>query len=265
MSNDPKVIQKQMEETRSSLTEKLETLEGKVSNTITSTSDAVQDTTQNVQETITGAVDAVKETVETVTDKVHETVASVTDKVQDTMATMTNKVEETVQALSDTFNLSVQMERRPWVVMGGAFAAGCLLGATLGPSSASAASDETPHASPPPSPYRGTAGHTPVAHASMSHTSTSEEPGVLDGAFSHLKNLGISYLMGMLRDLARRELPEALGKRIAEQVDTLTSNFGGEPIREQLLPEANDNPNENEQRPQGESNPRFRAMAGAKN
>ena len=253
MSQDPAELQKQMEQTRTSLTEKLEKLEGQVSSTITSTTEAVQDTTQSVQSTITGAVDTVKETVASVTDKVQETFATVTDKVNDTMASMSDKMHETVQAISDTFSLSVQMERRPWVVLGGATALGCLLGATLGSSSEAAAPSVVHAASPPPPPFR----------APALQPAEPEEPGVLDGAFSQLKNLGISYLMGMVRDLARRELPEALGKRIAEQVDTLTSNFGGEPIREPLLPETHDSGNKDESRPQGESNPRFRAMAGS--
>lgn len=255
MSQDPEVIQKEMEKTRGSLTEKLEKLEGKVSETVTSTTGAVQDTTQAVQSTITGAVDTVKDTVETVTDKVQETVATVTEKVNETMTSMTDKVQETVQAFSDTlsetFSLSVQMERRPWVVLGGAAALGCLIGATLGSSSASASPSEAP-ASSPPQPFRV-----------LADEPEQEQAGILDGAFSQLKNLGVSYLMGMVRDLARRELPEALGKRIADQVDTLTSKFGSDPIREPLLPETSDTDKTDESRPMPESNPRIRALAGA--
>jgi len=41
--------------------------------------------------------------------------------------------------------------------------------------------------------------------------------------------------MGVVRDLATRGLPGALGQRVAEEVDHLSSSLGGEPIRGPLL------------------------------
>jgi len=222
MLNEQELIQRQMEKTRGSLTEKLEALEGQVSETVTSTAGAVQDTTQSVQETVTGAVDAVKETV-----------ASVTDKVEETMSAVTDKFQETVQTVSDSFNLRVQVERHPWIVFGGAVAVGCWVGSSFGSDREIPATTPTASGPPPAPPPWNKAAPQSVA----SPHSETEEGGVWNGAISHLKDLGVSYLMGMVRDLAKRELPEVLGHRVADEVDALTTKMGTEPIPGSVLPE----------------------------
>src|SRR6185369_5602154 len=186
-----------------------------------STAGAVQDTTQSVQETVTGAVDAVKETVSTVTDKVQETMNTVTDKFQ-----------ETVQSVSDTFNLRLQMERHPWIVLGGAVAVGCIVGSSFGSGREAEVAAPKGSAPPPPPPWNG---GTP--YASKAPQSKTEEPGMWSEAVAHLKNIGVSYLMGVVRDLARNGLPEAVAGRVAAEVDSLTSKLGTDPIPGPVLPE----------------------------
>jgi ElaB/YqjD/DUF883 family membrane-anchored ribosome-binding protein len=231
MLNEQELIQQQMEKTRGSLTEKLEALEGQVSETVASTAGAVQDTTQSVQETVTGAVDAVKDTVASVTDKVEETITSVTDKFQ-----------ETVQSVTDSFNLRVQMERHPWLVLGGAVAVGCLVGSSFGGPRESPAVTPTPSVPPPaPPPW------SQVAPQSVASPQTeNEDGGIWDTAVSHLKDIGVSYLMGLVRDLAKRGLPEVVGHRIADEVDALTTKMGTEPIAGSVLPETDNDQSQNE-------------------
>jgi len=219
MLDEQELIQQQMGKTRGSLTEKLEALEGQVSETVTSTAGAVQDTTHSVQETVTDAVETVKETV-----------ASVTDKVQETMTAVTEKFHETVQSVSDSFNLRLQMERHPWIVLGGAVAVGYFVGSSFGrgPQVASAA---TPPASSPeltPQPSSVTSSGRSITGG----PSVAEDSGLVGGAISHLRDIGVSYLMGLVRDLARQGLPEMLGKRIGDEVDALTTKMGMEPVPE---------------------------------
>jgi hypothetical protein len=210
MSNETELIQHQMEKTRGSLTEKLEALEGQVVDTVSSTTGAVQDTTQAVQETVTGAVDAVKETVATVSDKVHET----------------------VQTVSDTFNLRLQMERHPWLVLGGAVAVGYCLESTFGSRSQAAAPMAANAPPPPPPPWNGAS-----QKASEHAQSETQEPSAWSDAFSHLKDIGVSYLMALVRDLAKQGLPGDVGSRVANEVDALTTKLGTEPISGPVLPE----------------------------
>jgi hypothetical protein len=77
-----------MEGTRTSLAEKLETLEQKVSTTVQETTSAVTETVETVKET----------------------------------------VESSVEAVVDTLNLRLQTERNPWEMVGGSFALGFLGG-----------------------------------------------------------------------------------------------------------------------------------------
>jgi len=216
MLNEQELIQQEMEKTRGSLAEKLEALEEHVTDTVASTTGAVQETTHSVQETVTGAVDAVKETV-----------AAVTDKVEETMSTVTDKFQETVKTVSDSFNLRLQMERHPWVVLGGAVAAGYLLCSSLPAESESMAPVSTNPASPPPA--RESWGDRPSARNSGTFGG-SDSGGLWSDAISHLRDLGVSYLMGLVRDLAKQELPEVVGQRVAEEVDALTAKMGTQPI-----------------------------------
>src|SRR5262245_47433437 len=99
---DPEVIRRRMEETRASLVEKLETLE------------------QQVVGTVQGTTSAVTETVDTVKEGVQETV----DTVKETM-------QEAVEAVKDTLDLRRQVDRHPWLMVGGAVATGYLVGVLI--------------------------------------------------------------------------------------------------------------------------------------
>src|SRR5262249_25091040 len=92
----------QMEETRSALTEKLQTLENQV------------------VETVSEANTAVVQTVETVKEAVH-----------DTVETVKGTVEDTVESVKSAFDISQHVDRHPWLMMGGAVALGYLGGCVL--------------------------------------------------------------------------------------------------------------------------------------
>ena len=93
MNDTPEDIRQQMEETKSQLSEKLESLESHVTETVQSTGTAVNAT-----------VEAVQETVET----------------------MTGAVQDAVQSVSNAFDLQRQIDRNPWLVLGGSVVVGYL-------------------------------------------------------------------------------------------------------------------------------------------
>src|SRR5919204_269414 len=86
-----RLIRQQIDQTRSSLTEKLETLEQEVRGTVQSAKATVEETIENVRSTVHGTVESVKR----------------------------------------TFDVNYQVDRHPWVMMGGSvlagYAVGCLL------------------------------------------------------------------------------------------------------------------------------------------
>jgi len=218
MADEPEMIRKQMEETRASLTEKLEALETQVAGTVQSTTEAVAET-----------VEAVKETVGNVTDT----------------------VKDTAHSVAETFNLKLQFERHPWGMFGGSIAVGTLAGYFLigkrprrgeengyaeedhaRPAAFAAAPEgmtrhepEPSWSPPPPSPPAAPERQQP------------EQKGWLWDTLGRLGGLAVGSLMGVVRDLAERALPESLQHHVAEEIDHLTTKLGGEPIQGHVLPE----------------------------
>src|SRR5262245_27553892 len=103
MENEPEVIQQQMQETRTALTEKLETLEAKVVGTVESATTAVSETVENVKQSVQDTVENVKETM-----------------------------QDAAQSMKKAFDLNAYVDEHPWLMVGGAFAVGCLGGYLLG-------------------------------------------------------------------------------------------------------------------------------------
>ena len=91
MENEAELIRQQMTETRTALTEKLETLEEEVASKVKGTTETVAETVETVKEAVEGTVHTVKETV-----------------------------ENTVETVKDTFDVNRQVERHPWMMFGGA-------------------------------------------------------------------------------------------------------------------------------------------------
>jgi len=106
MDNDitEETIQQEMQETRASLTEKLETLEQKVVGTV-----------ENATTAVTETVDAIKETV------------------QDTVASVQEGVKDGVDSVKDLLDVPAHVQRRPWLMMGGSVAVGYCIGTLLAP------------------------------------------------------------------------------------------------------------------------------------
>jgi len=103
MDDEPEVIRQQMEETRSSLTDKIGLLE----------------------QTVT-------EKVQTTTAAVTDTVESVKEAVHDTVDTVKNTVSETVGSVKDAFDLRRYVDQYPWASVGAAVGVGVVTGLALG-------------------------------------------------------------------------------------------------------------------------------------
>lgn len=211
---EPEVIRQHMEETRASLTEKLETLEQQVVGT-------VQDTTTAVK----------------------ETVASVKEAVQETMQSVKGSVEGTVESVKSTFDLRRQTEEHPWLMAGGAVAAGYVAAHLLERLGSPSAAPPAPVYSPaPPTNGMGMYCSSPPSAAESPMPRERPEPSLLselgqtfDSELAQLKGLAIGALLGVVRDLLVRSVPEQFGPRLGEVVDSVTIKLGGQPIRGPVL------------------------------
>jgi len=204
-----------MEDTRSSLSDKIEALEKKVADTVQPVTDAVERTTEAVAET----VERVKESVETVT----------------------GKVEETVQSVASAFDLRKHAERHPWLVLGVAATSGCIIGTILARGSRRRQSAHEPSARARHHARGGDgASHNPEWTATR-RTKEKERPAkesLFSEELRNLKGLAISSLLGFVRDLARRAVPGTVGERIADEVDSLTTRMGAQPLKGPVISES---------------------------
>jgi len=212
----PEQIRQQIDETRSALTEKLEALEETVSGTI-------QDARDTVQETIESARETVAETISTVKEKVEETVSTVKDTVQ-----------ETVSTVKDTFNLSLQVERHPWPMMGGSFLTGLVTGAIIG---------ERQHRRQMPMDELTSTGYPMTERREPDYRSNlaseSSRPGLLDRfgpEIDKVKGLAIGFLFGLVRDVIKDNVPQYADK-LGEVIDNITTKLGGQPHQGPVLPQ----------------------------
>ncbi len=210
MDNETDVTRTQMDETRASLSEKLETLQHRVV-------DTVQD-----------ATDAVAETVENVKDAVHETVENV----------------------KDTFDVRLQVRRHPWAMVGGSVALGFVGGylllrfsssrpVAIGPSPSALPSN--PRITERPNgdlkdhpPLEAVAGKTPVQDVAP----VAAESGWLSAVqnrfgaeIAKVKGLAIGTVLGAVRDMITQSAPEPMKAGLAEAMDSMTVKLGGAPIR----------------------------------
>ena len=219
MDDDPEVIRHQMEETRSSLTDKIERLE----------------------QTVT-------EKVQTTTAAVTDTVESVRGAVRDTVDTVRGTVTGTVETVKETFDIPRYFREYPWAAFGAALGAGFAGGVALG-TSARARGDriatlhsrgQVPLSSGPPSHNGGTRKRSaatsftaPPAHAAPGWAS--EVSAKFGDELGKLKGVALGAVFGLVRDWIGRSAPGDVGQRIAEVIDDVTRKFGGEPIRGNLL------------------------------
>lgn len=208
MDQESEVIKQQIEQTRSSLAEKLEALEEKVATTVTATTEAVSDTVENVKDAVEGTIDTVSESVEQV---------------------------------KEAFDLSKQVEAHPWLMVGGAVAVG-YLGARLLETGVSQVSREL---STPPSPsqpasqgwHPANAGQPAApAQPSLFDRLTESLVPTLAPAMDKLKELAFGATAGLVGRMVLESVPEALRGEVEQVINEFTRSLGGKPIPEFLHP-----------------------------
>jgi ElaB/YqjD/DUF883 family membrane-anchored ribosome-binding protein len=111
MDNEsPELIEREMEQTRASLTQKVSALENQVVCTIHEATESVSNTVDSVTSTVKDTLSGVKDTLSSVKQTVSESVSEVSEKVK------------------SVFDLSQHTRDYPWAMVGGAAALGFLTG-----------------------------------------------------------------------------------------------------------------------------------------
>jgi len=212
------VIREQTHQTRAHLAEKLEALESKVTKTVSGVTDAVE----TVKETVAGVSDAVSNATEAVTD----VVSNVTDSVTGTVENVKETVTETVNAL----DIQPYIQKAPFTSVGCAFATGLAAGFFMGPSKGNGfvpfnLTGETavPRDAEAKNGHQATNGHQT---STMSNTlgAVGDTVSELGGS---LRSLGISALFGLVSNLAKQAVPEAMKQDVSTALDKLKTRLGG--------------------------------------
>jgi len=210
MAEEPEVIRQRIDETRTSLTDKLETLENRVVGT-------VHEATCAVSESVDTVKDAVQQTVET---------------VQETM-------QQTVSSVKQAFDLRLHIARRPWTMMAGAAALGYVGGRLIGPVGTGTGTTWKSVESPSVASSMGSAHAESGGIAAAAAERASDWAAQLGETFheelSQLKGLALGAVFGLARDMLVRAAPPAMEKTIGELIDDVTTKLGGKPVAGPVL------------------------------
>jgi ElaB/YqjD/DUF883 family membrane-anchored ribosome-binding protein len=205
MDQAPEMIRQQIDQTRSSLTEKLETLEHQVRDTVTSAKSTVDETIQNVKSTM----------------------------------------HETVESVKRAFDLKHQVEQHPWAMFGGSVVAGYLLGTFLPKQLSARADGHLAVGLGRDGPARAAAMaprsevEQPVGDnfaTAPTQSATAARPSLLsrfvhqfDDEIEEVKEIAIGAAMGVLHDLIKDALPQYRSE-IGRLIDSATVKLGGKPL-----------------------------------
>jgi len=217
MDNESEVILQQMEETRTSLQDKLETLEQQVTETVVQATETVQHATATVTETVDTVKEAVKETVGTV---------------------------------KESLDLGRQTDQHPWAMLLGAALTGYVAGRLLHQARAS----PQPHVEPHPT---GATSVSLGAFRAGSPVPTRTVWDTVADQFKNelglVKGLAIGTVGGVVRELLTASAPSPLVPQIKEIVDSVTTKLGGHPVEGAILnlPPKSEEPNGRSERMRG--------------
>jgi ElaB/YqjD/DUF883 family membrane-anchored ribosome-binding protein len=219
VDHELEVIRDQMEGTRASLADKLEALESQV-----------RETVQSASETVASAVDGAKDVVSSVSEGAKQVV---------------EKVSETVETVKESLSITHCVEQYPWASVGVAVAAGFCTAQLLPPLRAPWAQSEA--VAPPADSYRPRTSEPPRHEPSPW---TDSLTGVAKTAATTLEGLAVGTLMGAIKDLITRSLPQEWHGELNRMADDVTTRLGGKvmhgnPLGEllsSLQPQHQDNP-----------------------
>lgn len=198
----PEEIEREMHQTRESLTEKVAALENQVVGTV-----------QTAADTLTGTVEAVKSLVTHAPETVSETVKQATSAVSD--------------ALKGTFDISGHVREHPWVAVGISALLGGIVGAMLG-SRRGAGGSFSPFAEAP-GPMSAASHPThavsqPTAAAPRTPGILDEVRGVIGGKVRELAETALTTLSASLKSTLETTVP----KLVDQAASRLTDQSGEE-------------------------------------
>ena len=234
-----------IEETRASMTEKLELLEERVRETVESAKSTVEDIMENVKGTVDETVGAVKETVgdarstvEGIVENVKGTVVDARSTVEGIVENVKDTMDDTVTMVKHSFDLQYQVDQHPWVMLGGSVLAGYLLGrlGTGGESSYRTRRVWTGAEAKRSGYFATTVNPDADNQPAASSPQTPRSASLWDGAlgqfkeeFDMIKGAVIATLMSNVREMVKQSWP-GIAQQVEKAIDSATAKLGGHPL-----------------------------------
>lgn len=196
-------IRQDMEATQAKLASKLGALSDQVSDAVQTATDAVENTVEAVQATAEG---------------VTEQVQAVAEGVGDTM-----------QAVGESFDVSLQVQRHPWLALGGAVAVGFLAARLLSPLRPEPARKPEPEREAKPAPVDEA---EPTSDAPKPTAPTPAEappdagPSWIAQVGGRLRSAAVGSVATLLVQAAKDNLPAEVGDRVAQEIQGIARDVG---------------------------------------
>jgi ElaB/YqjD/DUF883 family membrane-anchored ribosome-binding protein len=208
MNKDPDEIRGNIEETRSALTEKLETLE-----------QGVKETVHEAKAVVTGTIENVKDTV-----------------------------KETVETVKETLDIRCYVQEYPWPMMAGSMALGFALGRLISTSFGNVHSNghRISRMASNGTPMQAQQERLPSSEIRQPEPKESRS-AVLGSLMDRIRpeieeieGIAVGAVGALIRDLIRKNAAQPIAEQLAPVANRLTSKLGGRVIQEPLLSQAGD-------------------------
>jgi len=217
---------------------------------------------------------ALSDKLQTLKHRVVDTVQDAANTVTETVQNVKFAVHESVKNVKDTFDLRLQVNRRPWGIVVGSIALGYMSGYLLlrngsaRPQTNGRRQPAPPDKLPIAKQQNGVAkrhgyveglekkSDQDVADRPSEPGSLSPAPNRFESEIRKLKGLAIGTVLSLVRDLITEAAQEPTKAVLAEVMDSITVKLGGEPIRgpvfkENLHEKERDKENDASENPQG--------------
>ncbi|HZZ76874.1 MAG TPA: hypothetical protein VFE62_00050 [Gemmataceae bacterium] len=171
----------------------------------------------------------IRQKMENTRESITEKLDALEERVVGSVQQASNAVSDTAETVKNAFDLRVQVDRHPWLMVGGAVTAGMVAGHLLQPREPPRLDrQQAPMPAPEPS---------LVAQPQPPPTPRSAKiAGMLEPELAKVKELAVGVTLGLVREALTADMPPALRGYAGQIIDAVTLKLGGKPLANAELP-----------------------------
>jgi len=151
----------------------------------------------------------IRQTMEYRRESITEDVHALEERVGDAVHKVSAAVGNTAAHLKEAVDIKAHVDHHPWLMFGGAIAAGMVVGQML---------------------------HTRETAAGEEPRSVPQAPSLLTRELTKVKGLALGMALGFVRQALTADLPPALASEAGEIIDAMTEKLGGKRLSNSEMP-----------------------------